>query len=251
MWPFKDKCKSSKREFKPVLCIPGTWKDKIEIFSKTDGAYMIVGDILMDIRNKQHFEIEITNYDSKIRPSFDYAGRWSGFSEEYLNDVDKHNSVVYILGRSGDIKECTNLANVAAKLLKVGGIGVKVETTGKSFTKEQWIELSNNKSIGNLYKMFVADSILIKDGTVLSCGMHNLGFCDSIISGEDFQNAVKIISIFNLYQLVDLPVIKNGQTFQTEITSPYYKLKTESNQPFKGDDLFENPIGMWRLTRLK
>ncbi len=95
--------------------------------------------------------------------------------------------------------------------------------------------------------MFVVDSITNEDGTVFTCGMHNLGYKDTIISGEDFQNAVNLLSIFGYYQIIDKPDIKNGQTFATSADSPIFEITDELDQPYKEDELFENPFGMWRL----
>ena len=97
--------------------------------------------------------------------------------------------------------------------------------------------------------MFVIDSIVDEEGTVYSCGMQNLGYKDTIISGEEFQEAVKLIRIFSYYQIIDKPAINNKQTFSASIESPKYKITDEVNQPNKGDELFENPFGMWRLTK--
>jgi len=97
--------------------------------------------------------------------------------------------------------------------------------------------------------MFVLDSIVSEDGTVHSCGMHNLGLSDTIVSGEELEQAVNIIRAFGYYQVVDKPIIMNNQTFQADINSPLYGITDEPNQPNKGHELFENPYGMWRLTK--
>lgn len=124
----------------------------------------------------------------------------------------------------------------------------KVETTGKAFTNEHWTELLNNFEESNLYEMFVLDSI--SDGKITySCGMHNLGLKDTIIYNEEFQDSVNLISIFSYYQIMEKPEIKNNQTFSIDAEAPIFVISEEDNQPNEGDELFENPYGMWKLER--
>lgn len=98
--------------------------------------------------------------------------------------------------------------------------------------------------------MYVLDSISSNEkGATYSCGMHNLGLKDTIVYNEDFQESGNLISIFGYYQLIDKPIIKNNQTFCKEQDAPVFIISEENNQPYKGDELFENPYGMWKLEK--
>jgi len=98
--------------------------------------------------------------------------------------------------------------------------------------------------------MFVLDSITENETeTVFSCGMHNLGLKDTIISGTTLEESLDMISIFSYYQIVDKPVIRHGQTFSKPADSPIYQILEEASPPYSGMELFENPYGMWRLQR--
>jgi hypothetical protein len=110
-------------------------------------------------------------------------------------------------------------------------------------------DAENSRGGGGLYELFVVDSITSEDGTVFSCGMHNLGLRDTIVSGEDFQDAADLIKIFGYYQLIDKPVIKENQTFQIDTESPIFRITTELHPPYGEDGPFYNPYGVWRLTR--
>jgi hypothetical protein len=134
--------------------------------------------------------------------------------------------------------------------LNAGGIGVKVENAGKAFTADHWRALLKDYDEPYLYQMFVVDSILAENGTVFSCGMHNLGFKDTIVSGETFQDAADLIRIFGNYQIVDKPTIIDKQTFRSSADSPRFEIVEEENQPYKDEELFDNPFGMWRLRRI-
>ncbi len=194
--------------------------------------------------------IEFCERDDRMEESFRHAGKVTGVTDGFLNEIGKHTYVIYIYGETGNMDEAKHIAFAGAAILKAGGLGIKIETAGKAFEKNKWLGFIETFKPAYLYKMFVVDSIINMDGTVYSCGMHNLGYMDTIISGEEFQKAVGLISMFGYYQIIDKPTILKGQTFSTEIGSPRYRIMEEQNQPNKGHELFENPLGMWRLTRM-
>ena len=171
-------------------------------------------------------------------------------TKDFLEEVENHQYVIYISGTGGDLDHAERMAFAAGAILTTGGIGVKIETAGKAFTKQLWQEYLDNFDPPELYRMFVIDSIIDKQGTVYSCGMHNIGHKDTIISGLEFQQAIALISVFSLYQIVDKPVIKHLQTFQADTESSKFLISNELNQPNRDNELLGNPFGMWRLTKM-
>ncbi len=256
MWPFKKKNllqNIAPKNFATVISIPGIWSNWNEfilsIVEATNGEYIAAGGILINAKNERHFTIEFCERDDKIKESFRYAGMATGVSQSFLDEIDNHKHVIYISGQTGSLEAAKHIAFAVGNILKAGGLGVKIETTGKAFEKFKWNSLLDNFEESNLYQMFVIDSIVDKDGAVYSCGMQNLGFKDTIIYGEEFQQAIELISIFGYYQIIDKPSIQNNQTFTPDIESSILRITEELNQPYKGIDLFENPFGMWRLTK--
>jgi len=237
-----------------VLCIPGPWKDLEEfstaLIDANGGTYLYAGGFVMSLFPPNHYEAEMCDKDERMKSSFEVAGRINELSEEFLEKINKHNTVIYLKYETGSFEKALSIARAAAAVLKAGGTGVKVETAGKAFNKEQWIGLVEDFEVGNLYKMFVLDTITEPNGTVFTCGMHNLGLKDTIVSGEEFYDAMSLLSIFGYYQEIDLPMILDNQTFTSTIDSPKYRITDELSQPYKGNELFENPFGMWRLTRV-
>ena len=237
-----------------VICIPGpwaTWNDFMHaIIEVTKGEYMAAASILLNTNTKKGYTIEFYERDERMAESFKFAGMVNRVSEAFVEEIDSHQNVIYISGPTGSLEEAEHIAFAAGAVLQAGGLGVKVETAGKAFEKEQWQELLDNFGQPNLYRMFVIDSIREEDGTVFSCGMHNLGFKDTIISGEEFQDAVSLISIFGYYQVVESPAILDQQTFGADAESPRYIITEETEQPYEGHELFGNPFGMWRLGRI-
>lgn len=236
---------------KSTLCIPGTWADRsqllLTIANETQGKYLMAGNVLFNTENKQGFSIDVLEHDPMMYTAFSLAGRVTEYPLEELSKIADHKLVIYITADTGGLTEARHLADAAAMLLNIGGLGVKVETAGKAFEKEQWLEQLEDFEFHKLYPLFVLDSIVDNEGTVYSCGMHNLGLPDIILDGEEFQDAVKLIRIFNYYQIVDKPVIVANQTFSVAADAPVYRIIKEDSQPNAGDEFFENPFGMWRL----
>ncbi|XZF14579.1 hypothetical protein ACTHGU_00430 [Chitinophagaceae bacterium MMS25-I14] len=236
-----------------ILCIPGNWNNRAEIVTaiagNNTGEFIFAGMILLNLKTKEGFELEICERDDRMKESFKWAGMVNRVSEDFLNEIDKHRFVIYLSSATGDVQNTKAIADAGNAILRSGGTGIKVETTGKAFTNEQWAELLNNYEDSNLYQMFVLDSISDGKGITYSCGMHNLGLKDCIVYHEEFQRAVHLISIFNYYQLIDKPEIKNNQTFSIAADAPVFVITEEKSQPNKGNELLENPYGMWRLER--
>jgi hypothetical protein len=238
---------------KTVLCIPGYWNDQSAIITaiaeNNMNEYIFAGRILLDLKTNVAFELEICERDNKMKEAYRWAGMGNQISEEFLNEIDKHNYVIYLSAETGDTESAKSIAEAGKSILKSGGLGIKVETTGKAFTKDHWIELLTEFEESNLYQMFVIDNLSEGKGKTYSCGMHNLGLRDTIVYNEDFQDSVNLISIFGNYQLIDKPEINKNETFSVEIGAPIFVISDEINQPNKGVELLENPYGMWKLER--
>lgn len=257
MWPFKKKILQQDIPpvtFTTVVCIPGTWNDRDEfvlsIVGATNGAYLAIGDILFDVKKERHYAIEFCEYDDKMKEYFRYAGMTTQVSDDFLDSIDNHKHVLYISGATGNLEDAAHITFAAEAILKSGGIGVKIETAGKAFEKGTWCALLQSFEESRLYEMFVVDSIIDENGAVYSCGMQNLGYKDTIVSDVEFQSAVELIRFFGYYQIVDKPTILHNQTFSATIESARYRITDESEQLNKVDKLFENPFGMWRLTKV-
>jgi hypothetical protein len=248
---FKKKKSNTPNRAKTVLCIPGYWKDHDEVVKSIAtthlNKFIFAGRIIMNIATNKSFEMVIYESDDSMRESFQWAGLVNQVSEEFLDKIARHNSVAYIIGETGNLDDAREIAEAGLALLKAGGIGLKVESTGKAFTPEHWTRLLTDFEESRLYEMFVLDSINDGEGTTYSCGMHNLGLRDTIVSDIEFQDAYNLISTFGFYQLVDKPSIKHGQTFSVDHQSPSFQIVNEPDQPNSGHELFENPYGMWRL----
>jgi hypothetical protein len=239
---------------KSIFCIPGAWKDfddfKGALITSSAAHYMVLGDALINSFGHYHYSFEFCERDVRMRLSFSVAGMTTGMSAQDLDVVEGHRFVVYISGVTGNPGQAAQIAEAATAILKAGGLGIKVESTGKAFSKERWLDQMAVTEPQRLYDMFVLDSITDKDGTVFSCGMHNLGLKETIVSNEDFQEAARLIRVFGCYQFLEHPVILENQTFQVDRSAPLFRITSEPHPPYATDDTFHNPYGMWRLTRV-
>lgn len=253
---FKKKtAKTETPEVETILSIPIKIKDDENlstlILLNNLNEYIFAGRILMHLQTKESFQLEVNDRIEHLKEVFKWAGLVNQLSEGFLNEVDSHNHVIYLKFKTGNTDKLKSIALAANAILKAGGIGVHVETTGKSFSKEQWTELSSKADIYSIYHMFVLDSIQDESGGIYSCGMHNLGYPDTMVTGEKFHDAVNLIRSFSSYLLHENPSIMENQTFSSEQDAPIFKISKPKEQPSKGLELFENPFGFWQLTRKK
>lgn len=254
MWPFKRKAKPEpSKVFQTVICIPGMWNSWDEFVMQlpkaTNGEYVAAGQIIMHVNSKRAYQIEFCEKDFRMQISFAFAGKDTGITKELIAEIENHNHVIYLSGDTGSLETAKHIAFAAGAILKAGGIGIKIETAGKAFEKEKWLGFLEGFEQAMLYHMFVVDSITNPLGEVYSCGMQNLGFKDTIVGGEEPQKSVDLIRHFGYYQIVEKPAIQAKETFSLDEQSPKFRVTEETDQPNIGDELFENPFGMWRLSR--
>lgn len=185
------KKKAVVKKTKTVLCIPGNWGDRSEIVKAITKAnineFICAGRVIMNIKTNKSFEIQIEEYDNRIKESFRIAGKVNRVENSFIEEIGNHKSVVYLIGETGNFKDAKEIADAGMAVLNAGGMGIKVETSGKAFTKGQWKSFLENFEESELYQMYVLDSISDGKGTIYTCGMHNLGLKDSIIKWRKFS----------------------------------------------------------------
>lgn len=232
-----------------VISVPGKWKDRSEVvksIAQNSGGYIFAGMVMIHVETKEVFEIEIQEYDSDYTTAFQNAGE-ERITEEQLDIIEEHTFTLYLIKEGAGKEIATSMIQAANGLASSGGLGVKVETTGKAFSKEQWNAIAADKSPKRLFDAFV---ILLRYGeeTIYTCGMHNLGMGDSIISGEDIPFAAKVLQTFCLYRILENPVLSSGETFALNEQSPNFVLTIEPCFIYEPGDPFYNPYKLWRMT---
>ena len=226
-----------------ILCIPGTGADRTEFLAACARAGLAAaGAFIVDTIRGIHLEFEHRGHDDRMTEAFASASGGEVEGDE-LDAITAHKSVVYLLGEGSDLEKLRPLVEIAARLLPLGGLGIKVDSAGVAAPIERWLSLSVKFDPFGLIRCFVV--VATGDNDAYSCGMHNLGFPDVNLDGVPIREAKQAIDRFNLYQ-----VLVDGQTFATEKGARGYRLKKIEDTRWPKDDPFHNPFGLWDLVPL-
>jgi hypothetical protein len=233
-----------------ILCIPGQWKDRSEIVTALASAnpneYIFEGTAIVHIPTNEKFEVNIQERNSKLTGSFKVASQ-GRINDRELAIIDTHRFIVYLIGKGGSMIEAEKTLNAGQAFIHAGGLAIKIETSGKSFTKEQWAKVVAEKEEAKFYEAFIV-LLRAKDKSVYSCGLHNLGYRDIVCDAAlESNQATTLIRKFIFHLLKDNPGIRNGDAFSIYPTSPAFKIFEEKCKIYSSDDLFFNPFGMYRL----
>lgn len=237
-----------------VLCIPGPWEDTGELIRQlvaTDSGYLFAGRILMHMETRFSCELVFEDHDERMPRAFWAAGpHWRDTPE--MAAIATHRSVVYLVGSGGSPQNAEALMRAGAALVRAGGLGVKVESTGLAHTPAAWLDHCEH-----LYLFFAHRALVIylTGDEVCSCGMHNLGLKDAVTqtdagANDDPAAATELLRAFTHYLFTEQPTIRHGQTFSVAADAPVYRIEEESTQTYEEGSLFHNPYGLWRLVPL-
>jgi hypothetical protein len=235
-----------------VIGIPGNWMNRTEIIqavaSKSEG-YLMAGNIIQNAQKNIGFQAEVYEYDPNLSESFKYASR-EAIPKEVLDDLENHTFTLYVITDVKDIQDVKNVVDLGAGLLKAGGIAVKIENSGVAHSKEEWLKLQNNSEYFPLYSHFV--TLVGEENVYYSCGMQVFSLPDVITSSKlSPQETADLINNFNLYNLVERPSIKDGETFSVGQNTPLMRISIFNDSRYGKDNLFYNPFGLIELREKK
>jgi hypothetical protein len=233
-----------------VLCIPGPWTDSTELIgrlAKDSDGYLFAGRILMCMATRFSCELVFEGADERMPRAFEVSGpHWRGTPE--MAAIAAHRSVVYLVGSGGSRENAEALMRAGAALLRAGGLGVKVESTGLSYKPSDWLDHCENLHLFFAHRALV---VYLTGEDVCSCGMHNLGLKDAVTHGAgDPPETIELLRVFTRYLFTESPTVRAGQTFSVAQDAPAYRIEEESAQTYEEDSLFHNPYGIWRLVPL-
>lgn len=236
-----------------VLAVPGNWLNRAGIvtaIAKKGRGYLLAGDILSNPATGENFDLEIAGHDPDLIETFIPAGRGLLSLQDFAA-LDHHTFTLYLTGPGGSLETARQIMDAGAALLWSGGIALRVESSGTVHSAGQWLNCVRYQD-SDLAAIFDAFVLLNRqDDTVFSCGMHNFGFRDGIISIKNSQEEpVQTLQTFLLYLMQENPELKDGTIFSTQPGLPHYRLKSESCTAYQPGDLVYNPYGLWRLNKI-
>lgn len=230
---------------KSVLCIPGPWKDHnafVEAVAET-GRYLAVGGMLIDLHSKSAFNYTFENTDKRMAQAFRAAG--PQLTEPVLKQIERHRSVLYLISFELNLAGANAFMHAAAAVLNAGGLAIKVETAGLAHTATQWQEFCGTQEQHSAHQAFV---VYVSGASSYSCGMHNLGLFDALLTAQSASQtgAIELLRTFNWYQISESPQLQIGQSFATQESGPIYQLGLAPAR-FVPTDPFYNAFGTWQL----
>ena len=235
-----------------IICIPGTWESRKNfleaIITSTGGEFMFAGMLLTHPGGKDHVGLDFYEPDDQMAEAFSCGGQGK-LSDETLNRIVKHKSVVYLHLPLDIVSQRPRLVKFTEVISRCGGIAVKVENSGIAHEWERWFSLLRSD---NSFDIYCASVVLAGDEQhFYSCGMHGFGLPDAQISNEvDSQEAADLLNQFNYYRVVEKPGLDSGHTFSLTADSARVRVELLPDERHPDDDLFHNPHGLWDLTRV-
>lgn len=231
-----------------ILGISGPWADRSEITTaimSQSGGYLFAGKVMLHMKTGAHCEVDIAGPDPRMRAAFEVAGGGS-FSSSDLDAIAQHRSTIYLIGDGGSFENARTMMQAAQAMLRCGGFAVKVESAGIAHSAEGWSQLTEEPLPHVLLRAFV--TYVGQPGEFYSCGMHNLGFRDAIVTAPiSSPDAAHLLHTFVRYIALEEPTMQDGETFAVAADAPRYRLTRTDHANHDPEDTFYNPYGMWNL----
>lgn len=227
-----------------IIGVTGPWKDRtslVQDVAAKSGGYLLAGNILHNASANVGYEIDVYDHEPTLKEAYYYAGQ-GRFDEEFLEEVGRHTYTVYLFAKSGG-DFLPSLVAAVGGLLKAGGTGVKVETSGIAFTGEEWNELLHSTDPFLLYSHFVA--LIGDESSYYSVGMKSFELPDIVVPNQlDATNAADIMNQFNYYCITEQPTFAEGHTFSLSADSDVYTLSFRADTRYGEEHPFSNPYGL-------
>ena len=236
-----------------IIGVPGVWKNPGEIaqaVAQQNKDLMFAGFTLMDSVTQDVSFIEWHEHDPRLVDVFETLGQpW--INEKDLASIAQHRGTLWVLSSNVSLTHARQMMKVGQTLLKAGGLGVKVESSGVAHSAQRWQALADAADeTSQVYCAFVN----LVEGTEndYSCGMHNFGLPDVSLpkpaDGPNSMVAAQVLHQFNQYQLNALPEFNDGDEFSLDENMPRYTLRFEACEDCAPEHPFYNPFGRWHLT---
>ena len=206
---------------------------------------MFAGQILANPKSKDHVGLELYEADQDMLKAFEYAGQGK-IAASTLDLISGHTMTAYLHFPLVVAGQQLRLKRFTTVMREVGGVAVKIETSGIAHEWEMWEGIMNSENPFDLYRGFV--TLIGDDGCYYSCGMHHFDLPEAQVSRSvEITEAADLLNRFNYYRIVDRPYLESGHTFSISVDSPSYQLELVADHRHAKDDLFHNAHGLWEM----
>lgn len=131
-------------------------------------------------------------------------------------------------------------------LRKQGALAVLVEQSKLGWDIDDWIKLVSSKNHRDLHRAVIV--MLTGSNHVQSCGMHAFSLPDARITVEgDLAEGQELLTILNIYQIAEDPVLLTGQTFTPVRDAPKRIVERWPDNIYSSQNACHNPFGIWRV----
>lgn len=134
-------------------------------------------------------------------------------------------------------------------LRKRGALAVRIEQSKLGWAIEDWLAMVRSDNSWNLHRCAV--TILTGEERLVSCGMHAFSLPDASVPLGDMtpDEAQELISVLNVYQIDEDPLLLSGQTFSPDADSPRRVVQRWPDDGYPPEHWCHNPYGVWRLSQ--
>ncbi len=134
------------------------------------------------------------------------------------------------------------------RLREHGALAVRLEQSKLGWSIDRWLELVRPGDPWALHRCAV--TMLVGGGRVVSCGMHAFSLPDASVQmdGMTSEEAQELLSVLNVDQLAEDPLLLSGQTFSPDADSPRRVVQRWPDDGYPPGHWCHNPYGVWRLS---
>lgn len=147
--------------------------------------------------------------------------------------------------------ERARIAGLAAVLASRGALAVRIEESMLGYPIGRWVDLVGGADPWSLYRAAV---VVLEDeedeekSGAGTCGMQVFSLPDAHVAfAQDRQSVHTLLATFNIFQLVDDPVLRSGETFSAAKDAPKQVIHRWPDARYPRSHGCHNPFGVWRL----
>ena len=138
------------------------------------------------------------------------------------------------------------LVALVERLRDAGALAVRLEQSKLGWAIADWLEVYSSDDAWAWHRSAVV--FLGGDSALHSCGMHAFSLPDAQIElAGDPAELQKVATFFNIYQIVEDPLIRSGQTFTPAREVPRRVVERWPDTAYPPGHACHNPYGVWRI----